>query len=96
MDLTTNYLGLKLNSPLMPGASPMVDDMDMVRRLEDAAIELRDLLHVLAELRIELPEELRAHRPQHARVGVDRSRPHEEPRRGVDVAHCILIHGDDA
>lgn len=36
MDLTTNYLGLKLKSPLMPGASPMVDDMDMVRRLEDA------------------------------------------------------------
>jgi dihydroorotate dehydrogenase (fumarate) len=36
MDLTTNYLGLRLSSPLMPGASPLVDDMDMVRRLEDA------------------------------------------------------------
>ncbi|MDR7544676.1 MAG: dihydroorotate dehydrogenase-like protein [Armatimonadota bacterium] len=36
MDLTTTYLGLRLASPLMPGASPMVDDLDTVRRLEDA------------------------------------------------------------
>src|SRR6187431_1494870 len=36
MDLSTNYLGLKLSSPLMPGASPMVDDLDLVKRLEDA------------------------------------------------------------
>jgi dihydroorotate dehydrogenase (fumarate) len=36
MDLTTSYLGLKLSSPLMPGASPLVDDLDTVRRLEDA------------------------------------------------------------
>lgn len=36
MDLTTNYLGLKLKNPLLPGASPMVDDLSMVRRLEDA------------------------------------------------------------
>jgi dihydroorotate dehydrogenase (fumarate) len=36
MDLTTNYLGLTLKHPLMPGASPMVDDLDTVRRLEDA------------------------------------------------------------
>jgi dihydroorotate dehydrogenase (fumarate) len=36
MDLSTNYLGLKLSSPLMPGASPLVDDLDVVRRLEDA------------------------------------------------------------
>ena len=36
MDLRTTYLGLHLAHPLMPGASPMVDDIDMVRRLEDA------------------------------------------------------------
>ena len=36
MDLSTTYLGLKLKHPLMPGASPMVDDLDTVRRLEDA------------------------------------------------------------
>lgn len=36
MNLTTNYLGLKLANPLMPGASPLVDNMDSVRRLQDA------------------------------------------------------------
>src|SRR6266508_2537142 len=36
VDLSTTYLGLELPHPLMPGASPLVDDMGMVRRLEDA------------------------------------------------------------
>src|ERR1700693_532378 len=35
MDLSTTYLGLQLPPPLRPGASPLVDDLDMVRRLED-------------------------------------------------------------
>jgi dihydroorotate dehydrogenase (fumarate) len=36
MDLCTKYLGLELAHPLMPGASPMADDLDLVCRLEDA------------------------------------------------------------
>jgi len=36
MDLSTSYLGLELPHPLMPGASPLVDDLDTVKRLEDA------------------------------------------------------------
>ena len=36
MDLSTTYLGFSLSSPLMPGASPLVDDLDTVKRLEDA------------------------------------------------------------
>ncbi len=36
MDLTTNYMGLELPHPLMPGASPLAYDMGAVRRLEDA------------------------------------------------------------
>jgi dihydroorotate dehydrogenase (fumarate) len=36
MDLSTTYLGLKLPHPLMPGASPLVDELDTVRKLEDA------------------------------------------------------------
>jgi dihydroorotate dehydrogenase (fumarate) len=36
MDLTTTYLGIELDHPLMPGASPLVDDLDTVKRLEDA------------------------------------------------------------
>jgi len=36
MNLETTYLGLKLKNPVMPGASPLVDQLDNVRRLEDA------------------------------------------------------------
>lgn len=36
MDLSTSYLGLELSHPIMPGASPLVDDLGTVRRLEDA------------------------------------------------------------
>jgi len=36
MDLSTTYLGLELPHPFMPGASPMVEDLDTVKRLEDA------------------------------------------------------------
>jgi dihydroorotate dehydrogenase (fumarate) len=46
MDLSTTYLGLHLSNPLMPGASPMADHLDWVKRLEDAgaaAIVLRSI-----------------------------------------------------
>ena len=46
MDLTTTYLGRTLPHPFMPGASPLADEIDTVRRLEDAgaaAIVLRSL-----------------------------------------------------
>ncbi len=36
MDLSTTYLGLNLPHPVMPGASPLVDHLDLVKRLEDA------------------------------------------------------------
>jgi dihydroorotate dehydrogenase (fumarate) len=36
MDLSTSYLGFRLEHPLMVGASPMVHDLGAVRRLEDA------------------------------------------------------------
>ena len=46
MKLTTRYLGLELAHPFMPGASPLADTLDSVRRLEDAgasAIVMRSL-----------------------------------------------------
>jgi dihydroorotate dehydrogenase (fumarate) len=36
MDLSVTYLGLTLPHPLIPGASPMVDDLDVVQRLAEA------------------------------------------------------------
>ena len=46
MNLKTRWLGMDLDSPLMPGASPLADSFDMCRRLEDAgasAIVMRSL-----------------------------------------------------
>ncbi len=36
MDLSTTYLGLKLRTPLVPSASPLAQELDSIRRLEDA------------------------------------------------------------
>ena len=36
IDLATQYLGLKLKSPLVPSASPLTRDLDTPKRLEDA------------------------------------------------------------
>lgn len=46
MNLSTDYLGFKLPHPFFPGASPLADDLDSVRKLEDAgaaAIVMRSL-----------------------------------------------------
>ena len=36
IDLTTDYLGLKLKNPLVPSSSPLCKQLDTVLRLEDA------------------------------------------------------------
>jgi dihydroorotate dehydrogenase (fumarate) len=36
MDLTTKYLGLKLRTPLVVAASPLSEDIDKIKRMEDA------------------------------------------------------------
>lgn len=36
MDLTTQYLGLKLKSPLVPSASPLTEDLKNIKKLEEA------------------------------------------------------------
>jgi dihydroorotate dehydrogenase (fumarate) len=51
MNLTTSYLGLSLKNPVMPGASPLVDSLDKVRRLEDAGAAAI-VLHSLFEEQI--------------------------------------------
>src|SRR6476620_1151921 len=35
-DLSTTYLGMKLRSPLVPSASPLSEDLDKIKRMEDA------------------------------------------------------------
>jgi dihydroorotate dehydrogenase (fumarate) len=36
MNLTTSYLGLKLRTPFVPSASPLSEDLDNIKRMEDA------------------------------------------------------------
>jgi dihydroorotate dehydrogenase (fumarate) len=36
MDLSTTYLGLKLRSPLVPSASPLSEEIDSIKQMEDA------------------------------------------------------------
>lgn len=58
MNLATDYLGLKLAHPFMPGASPLSADLDSVRRLEDAGASAI-VLHSLFEEQIERDREER-------------------------------------
>jgi len=51
MDLSTDYLGFRLPHPFMPGSSPLGDDLDMIRRLEDAGASAI-VLHSLFEEQI--------------------------------------------
>jgi len=48
MDLTTRYLGLNLRTPLVPSASPLSDDLDNVKRMEDCGASAV-VLHSLFE-----------------------------------------------
>jgi dihydroorotate dehydrogenase (fumarate) len=62
MDLTTNYLGLKLRSPLVVSASPLSEDIDNLKRMEDAgaaAVVLYSLFEEqLRQDRLELHQRL--------------------------------------
>lgn len=51
MDLTTTYLGLKLRTPLVPSASPLSEDIDNLKRMEDAGASAV-VLHSLFEEQI--------------------------------------------
>ena len=53
MDLTTTYLGLKLRTPLVPSASPLSENLDNLRRMEDAGAAAV-VLHSLFEEQVRL------------------------------------------
>lgn len=68
-ELRTHWLGLELRSPLVVGASPLVDDLDTIRRLADAgagAIVMRSLFEEQL-----VAEELAFHRYFDQRVDLD-------------------------
>ena len=47
MNLSTTYMGLHLPHPLVVGASPLSDDLDLVRQLEDPAQQLLSCVHCM-------------------------------------------------
>jgi dihydroorotate dehydrogenase (fumarate) len=53
MDLTTNYLGLNLRTPLVPSASPLSQEIDNIKRMEDAGASAV-VLHSLFEEQLRL------------------------------------------
>src|SRR5215470_3561179 len=59
MDLTTDYLGLSLRSPLVPSASPLSEDLDKIKKMEQAGASAV-VLYSLFEEEIEaVPPECR-------------------------------------
>jgi len=53
MDLTTSYMGMRLKNPIVPSASPLSNDFDGIRRLEDAGAAAV-VMHSLFEEQIAL------------------------------------------
>src|SRR5690348_6304685 len=49
MDLTTNYLGLKLRTPLVVSASPLSEKLDDIKRMEDAGASAVVLYSIFEE-----------------------------------------------
>jgi dihydroorotate dehydrogenase (fumarate) len=56
VDLTTNYIGLKLANPLVPSASPLSKDVDSAKRLDDAGASAV-VMYSLFEEKIEAEEQ---------------------------------------
>ena len=49
MNLATTYMGFQLPHPVVPGSSPLADNLDTVRRLEDAGAPLIILRSLFAQ-----------------------------------------------
>ena len=67
MDLSTRYLGLNLRSPLVPSASPLSDEVDGIKRMEDSGAAAV-VLHSLFEEQLTLEQESLQH---HLTFGTD-------------------------
>ena len=70
MDLTTTYLGLKLRTPLVMAASPLSENLDNLKRMEDAgasAVVMHSLFEEqLRQDRLELHQRLEQGTESHA------------------------------
>ncbi|HEY9708041.1 MAG TPA: hypothetical protein V6D48_07530 [Oculatellaceae cyanobacterium] len=67
MDLTTTYMGLTLRSPLLVSASPLCENIDNIKRMEDAGAAAV-VLHSLFFERVQHIRVLQTYKPESARV----------------------------
>ena len=67
MDLTTRYLGLDLRTPLVPSASPLSNEVDNIKRMEDAGASAV-VLYSLFEEQVRSEQEALEH---HLAYGTD-------------------------
>jgi dihydroorotate dehydrogenase (fumarate) len=81
MNLATTYMGFALPHPVVPGASPLVDSLDTVRRLEDAGAPLI-VMHSLFEEQV-------------AREEVSVTRSIETPKESYAEALSYFPEPDD-
>jgi dihydroorotate dehydrogenase (fumarate) len=61
MDLTARYMGLNLRTPLVPSASPFSEELDGIRRMEDAGASAVVLHSLFEEQVTREQEEVRHH-----------------------------------
>ena len=61
MDLSTKYLGLKLRTPLVPAASPLSEEIDSIKQMEDAGASAVVLYSLFEEQLRQDSEELDHH-----------------------------------
>lgn len=64
MDLTTAYLGLKLRTPLVAAASPLSEEIDGIKRMEDAGVSAVVLYSLFEEQLRRDSDELARHLEQ--------------------------------
>ena len=68
MNLSTTYMGLRLRTPIVAGASPLGDDLDDARRLEDSGAGALVMRSVFAE-QLRMPRSVRSGAPPSSLVG---------------------------
>jgi dihydroorotate dehydrogenase (fumarate) len=102
-DLTTKYMGLNLKNPIILGASNLVKDREVIKKVEEsgaAAIVYKTLFEEQIELeRLQLSEELNQYNDRHAEMislfpDIEHAGPTEHLlnlRKMVDSVHIPVI-----
>jgi dihydroorotate dehydrogenase (fumarate) len=87
VDLSTEYLGLKLDNPLVPSASPLSRSLEMAKQLEDAGAGAI-VMYSLFEEELRHEEEVMTHHLIHQEIGNAEAQSflplHDGYQRGLD------------